>query len=64
MPGQLAVVRTSDSCSCPTTALVIVFSLAVCLTTWYVIERTRLGSYLEQRRRTGARQAFGINVPG
>src|SRR3954468_11315238 len=27
-------------------ALVIVASLAVCLATWYVIERTRLGAYL------------------
>ena len=27
-------------------AWVIVFSLAVCLATWYVIERTRLGAYL------------------
>ena len=25
---------------------VVVFSLAVCLTTWFVIERTKLGSYL------------------
>src|SRR3954463_5969551 len=27
-------------------AWVVVFSLAVCLTTWFVIERTKLGSYL------------------
>src|SRR5436305_13900926 len=27
-------------------AWVIVFSLLVCLTTWFVIERTRLGAYL------------------
>src|SRR5438309_4951724 len=27
-------------------AWVVVFSLVVCLLTWYVIERTKLGSYL------------------
>jgi branched-chain amino acid transport system permease protein len=45
-------------------AWVIVSSLAVCLATWYVIERTKLGSYL--RAATENRdlvQAFGINVP-
>ncbi len=45
-------------------AWVIVFSLAVCLGTWYLIEKTKLGSYLraatENPRLT---QAFGINVP-
>jgi branched-chain amino acid transport system permease protein len=45
-------------------AWVVVASLAVCLMTWYVIERTRLGAYL----RAGTEnpklvQAFGINVP-
>jgi branched-chain amino acid transport system permease protein len=45
-------------------AWVIVFSLAVCLTTWYVIERTRLGSYLRAATENPALvQAFGINVP-
>ena len=43
---------------------VIFASLAICLVTWYVIERTRLGSYL----RAGTEnpklvQAFGVNVP-
>ncbi len=45
-------------------AWVVVASLAVCLMTWYVIERTKLGAYL----RAGTEnpklvQAFGINVP-
>src|ERR671923_437150 len=45
-------------------AWVIVFSLAVCLTTWYVIERTKLGSYLRAATENPALvQAFGINVP-
>ena len=43
---------------------VIGASLLVCLSTWYIIERTRLGAYL----RAGTEnpklvQAFGINVP-
>src|SRR5438132_4989752 len=43
---------------------VVVFSLAVCLTTWYVIERTKLGSYLRAATENPALvQAFGINVP-
>ena len=45
-------------------AWVIVASLTVCFATWYVIERTKLGSYLragtENPRLT---QAFGVNVP-
>jgi branched-chain amino acid transport system permease protein len=45
-------------------AWVIVFSLGVCLATWYVIERTRLGSYLRAATENPALvQAFGINVP-
>ncbi len=45
-------------------AWVIAASLAVCLATWFIIEKTRLGAYLraatENPRLT---QAFGINVP-
>jgi len=45
-------------------AWVVVASLVVCLGTWYVIERTKLGAYLragtENPRLT---QAFGVNVP-
>ena len=45
-------------------AWVIVISLTVCFATWFVIERTKLGSYL----RAGTEnprlvQAFGVNVP-
>ncbi len=45
-------------------AWVIAFSLAVCLGTWFVIERTRLGSYLRAGTENPTLvQAFGINVP-
>src|SRR5437773_6887488 len=45
-------------------AWVIVVSLVVCLGTWYVIERTKLGSYLRAATENAALvQAFGINVP-
>ena len=45
-------------------AWVVVASLVVCLLTWFVIEKTKLGSYL----RAGTEnpklvEAFGINVP-
>ena len=45
-------------------AFVVFASLLVCLATWFLIERTRLGSYL----RAGTEnpklvQAFGVNVP-
>ena len=45
-------------------AWVIIASLAVCISTWYVIERTKLGSYLRAATENPALvQAFGINVP-
>jgi branched-chain amino acid transport system permease protein len=45
-------------------AWVIFASLAVCLATWFVIERTKLGSYLRAATENPAMvQAFGINVP-
>ena len=45
-------------------AWVIVLSLAVCLSTWFVIERTRLGAYLRAATENPTLvQAFGINVP-
>ena len=45
-------------------AWVVVASVVVCLATWYVIEKTKLGSYL----RAGTEnpklvEAFGVNVP-
>ncbi len=43
---------------------VIVASLGVCLTTWFVIERTRLGSFLRAATENPTLvQAFGIDVP-
>jgi branched-chain amino acid transport system permease protein len=45
-------------------AWVVVASLVVCLATWLVIERTRLGSYLRAATENPTLvQAFGINVP-
>jgi branched-chain amino acid transport system permease protein len=39
-------------------------SLVVCFATWYVTERTKLGSYLRAATENpGLVQAFGINVP-
>jgi branched-chain amino acid transport system permease protein len=65
MPRQLAGGQNLGFMFLPNyRAWVIVFSLAVCLTTWYVIERTRLGSYLRAATENPALvQAFGINVP-
>jgi branched-chain amino acid transport system permease protein len=43
---------------------VIAVSLAVCLGTWFVIEKTKLGSYLRAATENPALvQAFGVNVP-
>jgi branched-chain amino acid transport system permease protein len=43
---------------------VVVFSLVVCLATWIVIEKTRLGAYLRAATENAALvQAFGVNVP-
>jgi branched-chain amino acid transport system permease protein len=45
-------------------AWIIVASLVVCLATWYVIERTKLGAYLRAATENPLLvQAFGINVP-
>src|ERR1700704_3489140 len=45
-------------------AWVVVFSLATCLGTWYVIERTKLGAYLRAATENPSLvQAFGVNVP-
>jgi len=45
-------------------AWVIIASVAVCALTWYMIERTKLGSYLRAATENRALvQAFGINVP-
>src|SRR5574340_15616 len=45
-------------------AWVVVASLSVCLATWYMIEKTRLGAYLRAATENSKlTQAFGINVP-
>jgi branched-chain amino acid transport system permease protein len=45
-------------------AWVIVASLIICLATWFVIERTKLGAYLRAATENPTLvRAFGINVP-
>lgn len=45
-------------------AWVVAVSLAVCLGTWWLIERTRLGAYLRAGTENSALvQSFGVNVP-
>ena len=45
-------------------AWVILSSLAICLATWFAIERTKLGAYLRAATENPSLvQAFGINVP-
>ncbi|HEV2100350.1 MAG TPA: branched-chain amino acid ABC transporter permease [Stellaceae bacterium] len=45
-------------------AWVILASVAVCLATWFTIERTKLGAYLRAATENPALvRAFGINVP-
>jgi branched-chain amino acid transport system permease protein len=43
---------------------VIVFSLVICIATWYMIEKTKLGAYLRAATENPTLvRAFGINVP-
>lgn len=43
---------------------VVVFSLIVCLATWFLIEKTRIGAYLRAATENPTLvRAFGINVP-
>jgi branched-chain amino acid transport system permease protein len=45
-------------------AWVVVFSLVVCFSTWFAIEKTRLGAYLRAATENPSLvRAFGINVP-
>lgn len=45
-------------------AWVVLVSVVVCLATWYIIERTRIGAYLRAGTENPKMvQAFGINVP-
>jgi branched-chain amino acid transport system permease protein len=65
MPVQLTGAYNLGFMFLPTyRAWVIVFSLVICLGTWYVIEWTRLGAYLRAATENPTLvQAFGINVP-
>jgi branched-chain amino acid transport system permease protein len=65
IPEQLTGGRNLGFMFLPTyRAWVIVASLAVCLGTWFVIEKTRLGAYLRAATENPQLvQAFGINVP-
>ncbi len=45
-------------------AWVVVFSLVICLATWYMIEKTKLGAYLRAATENPTLvRAFGVNVP-
>jgi len=65
MPAELAGGRNLGFMFLPNyRAWVIVASLVVCLGTWFVIEKTTLGSYLRAATENPALvQAFGVNVP-
>ncbi len=65
MPEQLSGGRNLGFMFLPNyRAWVIVASLVTCIVTWFVIERTKLGSYLRAATENPALvQAFGINVP-
>jgi branched-chain amino acid transport system permease protein len=65
IPSQLLGAQNLGFMFLPTyRAWVIVASLAVCLGTWFLIERTRLGAYLRAATENPTLvQAFGINVP-
>jgi branched-chain amino acid transport system permease protein len=65
MPAELAGGRNLGFMFLPNyRGWVIVASLVVCIGTWFVIEKTKLGSYLRAATENPALvQAFGINVP-
>jgi branched-chain amino acid transport system permease protein len=65
MPSELAGGRNLGFMFLPNyRAWVIVASLVVCLATWFVIEKTKLGSYLRAATENPQLvQAFGVNVP-
>jgi branched-chain amino acid transport system permease protein len=45
-------------------AWVIAFSLAICALTWFIVERTKLGSYLRAATENSQLvRSFGVNVP-
>src|SRR5882757_1230872 len=65
MPQELAGGRNLGFMFLPNyRAWVILASIVMCLATWFVIERTQLGSYLRAATENPELvQAFGINVP-
>jgi len=65
IPPQLTGARNLGFMILPNyRAWVILASLTICLTTWYAIERTKLGAYLRAATENPTMvQAFGINVP-
>jgi branched-chain amino acid transport system permease protein len=65
MPSQLTGAQNLGFMFLPNyRGWIIGASLVVCLATWYVIERTKLGSYLRAATENPQLvQAFGINVP-
>ena len=65
IPPQLAGAQNLGFMILPNYRLwVIALSLVVCLSTWLVIERTKLGAYLRAATENpGLVRAFGINVP-
>jgi len=65
IPAELAGAQNLGFMTLPNyRAWVIVFSLAVCLGTWWVIERTKLGAYLRAATENPTLvRAFGVNVP-
>jgi branched-chain amino acid transport system permease protein len=65
MPAELTGGRNLGFMFLPNyRAWVVVASLVVCLATWFVIEKTRLGAYLRAATENPTLvQAFGINVP-
>jgi branched-chain amino acid transport system permease protein len=45
-------------------AWVVIFSLTICLATWFAIEKTKLGAYLRAATENPTLvRAFGVNVP-
>jgi branched-chain amino acid transport system permease protein len=65
MPDELAGGRNLGFMFLPNyRAWVIVASLAACFATWFVIEKTKLGSYLRAATENPELvRAFGVNVP-
>jgi branched-chain amino acid transport system permease protein len=64
-PPQLAGVRNLGFMFLPNyRAWVIAFSVVVCFSTWFLIEKTRLGAYLRAATENATLvRAFGVNVP-